>query len=68
MRLASGKTLLIEAKGDDRDNSDSDLKIKLGKLWASRAGENFRYMMIFETKDVEGADTLGNALKKIRQL
>jgi type III restriction enzyme len=68
VKMVSGKTLLIEAKGDDRDNSDSDLKIKLGRLWAAKAGENFRYMMIFENKEVEGADTLGNALKKIRQL
>jgi type III restriction enzyme len=29
--------VIIETKGDDRDNSDSEGKLKLGKAWESQA-------------------------------
>ena len=53
---------------DDRDNTDSELKLKLGKLWESKAGRDFRYMMVFENNPVPGAERLSDALKKISQL
>ena len=55
MRTRNGKTLLIEAKGDDRDNSDSARKLKLGQAWASKAGNEFRYFMVFSTNPIEDA-------------
>lgn len=61
VRTKNGRTLLIEAKGDDRDNSDSARKLKLGQAWASKAGNEFRYFMVFDTNPIENAyrlDTL----------
>ena len=55
VRTKNGKTLLIEAKGDDRDNSDSGRKLKLGQTWAGKAGNEFRYFMVFDTNPIEDA-------------
>ncbi len=64
----SGKILLLETKGDDRDNSDSVAKCRLGNKWAELVGNNFRYFMIFDRASVEGAYTLDKAKELIRQL
>lgn len=63
IQMASGKVVLLEAKGDDRDNSDSAAKLKLGKAWEKEAGREFRYMMVFNNNAIEGADNLADALK-----
>lgn len=55
IRTKNGNTLLVEAKGDDRDNSDSARKLRLGKTWAGRAGNAFRYFMVFDSNALEGA-------------
>lgn len=68
VKTKAGKTIVLETKGDDRDNTDSELKLKLGKLWESKAGRDFRYMMVFENNPVDGAERLSDALKKIAQL
>ena len=52
----------------DRDNADSELKLKLGKLWESKAGNPYRYMMIFEQNAIAGAERLADALAKLKQL
>jgi type III restriction enzyme len=64
----SGKIIVIETKGDDRDNSDSELKLKLGKLWEAKAGAAFKYMMIFDNNPIFGAERLTDAIKKLGQL
>lgn len=46
----SGKLLMIEAKGDHLDNDESKAKAKLGAQWASLAGGQYRYFMVFESK------------------
>jgi type III restriction enzyme len=53
---------IIETKGDDRDNSDSKRKIRLGKLWASKAGENYRYFMVFNNAKLDGANSIGELI------
>ena len=63
-----GKILVIETKGDDRDNSDSARKIRLGEKWASAAGNNFKYMMIFDNQGVPGAFRRDEAIAKISQM
>ena len=63
-----GKILVIETKGDDRDNSDSERKIRLGSKWESKAGGNFKYMMIFENQAVAGAFRRDDAIAKIAQM
>lgn len=56
VKMKSGRVLLVETKGDDRDNSDSKLKLDLGKFWESLAGQNlFRYFMVFENKKIDDA-------------
>ena len=44
----SGKVIIIETKGDDRDNSDSAAKCRLGNKWAELAGKEFSYFMVFD--------------------
>ncbi len=67
--------VLIEVKGADRDNSDSDLKMRLGKEWQAQAnqlsretGMKYRYMMVFNDNAPEGAYTLAEAVKIVGQL
>lgn len=68
VRTQSGRLLVVESKGDDRDNSDSANKIKLGKEWAAKAGSGFAYLMIFDNSRMDGAYTLTDALGLIRQM
>lgn len=68
VKTKAGKIIALETKGDDRDNSDSELKLRLGKLWEAKAGRDFRYMMVFDNNPIEGAERLADALKKIAQL
>lgn len=68
VKLKSGKVVALETKGDDRDNSDSTLKLKLGKQWEAKSGGNYRYMMVFENNPLDGAETLANALNKLKQM
>jgi len=68
IQMESGKVIVLEAKGDDRDNSDSAAKLKLGKAWEKGAGREFRYMMVFNNNAIEGADNLTDALGKLEHL
>lgn len=68
VKTKAGKVVVIETKGDDRDNSDSELKLKLGKLWEAKAGTEFKYMMVFDNNPINGAERLADALKKLGQL
>lgn len=34
VKMKSGRIFLVESKGDDRDNSKSKTKLKMGKQWA----------------------------------
>lgn len=63
-----GKVLLIESKGDDRDNSDSIRKFKLGTAWANKAGNDYRYFMAFENNPIDGAFRLDELIKVVGQL
>ena len=58
-RTTSGKILLIESKGDDRNNDDSTYKRRLGAAWATAAGPAYRYYMVFDKLAVAGAQRLG---------
>ena len=66
--LKSGHILLIETKGDDRDNSNSAMKLELGTTWANKAGNQYRYYMVFDKKAMDGAITVKELLAKIEQL
>ena len=71
----SKNIIVVETKGDDRDNSDSKDKLKLGKIWESQAnqiahetGYRYHYMMVFESIPIDGAHTTGDVLKLIEAL
>ena len=68
VHLGSGRTVLIETKGDDRDNSNSRLKIALGQKWASKAGDMYRYFMVFNTLEVPGALKLTQLLERLQKM
>lgn len=63
-----GNIILLETKGDHLDNSDSAAKARLGAKWASLAGSQYRYFMVFDSKGVEGAYNLEKAKGLIREL
>lgn len=72
---AKKNILVIETKGDDRDNSDSKDKLKLGKIWEGQAnqiahetGYRYHYMMVFESNPIDGAYVTGDVLKLIEDL
>lgn len=65
VRLKSGITVLLETKGDDRDNSDSRAKVELGRTWANKAGEQYRYFMVFDKQQMEGAVTVKELLQRL---
>ena len=66
----SGKLVLIEYKGDDRDNSDSERKLRLGRKWQAQCGPNYRYFMVFKNRDfgIDGAYTLDQFVEIMREL
>lgn len=68
VRMKSGKTILVETKGDHLVNDDSKNKIWLGNKWADLAGNNYKYFMVFQTKEVEGAITVKQLLQYLNEL
>lgn len=71
----SKNIVVVETKGDDRDNSDSKDKLKLGKVWEAQAnqishetGYRYHYMMVFDSNPIDGAYTTGDVLKLIESL
>lgn len=68
VQLASGITVILETKGDDRDNSDSRAKLELGRTWANKAGENYRYFMVFDKQQMTDAVTLKELLTRLSEM
>ncbi|MEI6140020.1 MAG: DEAD/DEAH box helicase family protein [Mariniphaga sp.] len=65
IQTKSGKTIVLETKGD---HLDAEQKIKLGDLWKSKAGNNYRYFMVYERRTVDGAYKLEDFLKIIKDI
>ncbi|MCK9480309.1 MAG: DEAD/DEAH box helicase family protein [Bacteroidia bacterium] len=65
IQTKSGKTILLETKGD---HLDAEQKIRLGGLWASKAGNNYRYFMVYERRTVDGAYKLDDFLNIIKDI
>jgi len=63
-----GNIILLETKGDVYDNDDSRNKNILGKTWAEKAGENFKYFMVFESKQVENTYTANSVIEVLKGL
>ena len=68
IRTKSGKIIMLETKGDDRDNSDSKRKLKLGRHWQSQCGANYRYFMVFDSVELDGAYTVDGVIDIIKNL
>ncbi len=64
----SNKKILLEVKGDDRDNSDTERKIELGKAWERKAGNDYRYFMVFKGTKVDGSYLIEEIINVIKAL
>lgn len=65
IQTKSGKTILLETKGD---HLDAEEKIRLGRLWVNKAGNDYRYFMVYERRVVEGAYKLEDFLNIIKEI
>ena len=61
----SGKTVLLETKGD---HLDAEKKIRLGRMWANKAGKGYRYCLVYKNRRVENAYTKDEFIDMLRQL
>jgi type III restriction enzyme len=70
VQTQSGKILMIEAKGDHFGNEDSLNKVTIGRIWQNKAGENYRYYMVFRNREfgVEGAYHFDRFLEIVKGL
>ena len=50
------------------DGSDSEVKLKMGKEWANKAGDKYFYFMVFENKPIEGALSVDEFVKRFTQM
>lgn len=65
IQTKSGKTLVVETKGDQLD---AEQKIKLGATWAQKVGNAFRYFMVYERRVVDGAYKLDDFLNILQEI
>ena len=70
IKTKNNKIILLETKGDDRDNLDSKLKLELGKIWEAKAGNNYKYFMVFDKKEdaIQGSLSKDEFLRIIKEL
>lgn len=64
IKTKNRKIILLETKGD---HLDAEKKIKLGKLWAAKAGNDYRYCLVYETRKVDGAYTKDEFISMLRE-
>lgn len=60
--------ILLEVKGDHLNNEDSKNKNLLGKKWAEKAGEKYKYFMAFESVQVPDTYTFKTITEVIKSL
>lgn len=65
IKTKNGKIILLETKGD---HLDAEKKIRLGNLWASKAGNEYRYFLVYNNRQVDGAYTKTEFLDIIKSL
>ncbi len=64
----NNKYILAETKGDVWHNKENVTKNKMGRKWASLAGRDYKYFMIFETLDIPDCYNLNNIKNLIKDL
>ena len=65
IRTTKGNTIILETKGDHLDAED---KIELGGLWEKSAGKNFKFYLVYDTREVKGAFTQDGFLAELKKL
>ena len=68
VKMKDGKIIIIETKGDHLDGSDSLKKLRLGEKWASKAGDKYRYFMVFNNSKLDGAKSIPELLEILRDM
>lgn len=64
-----GSVIALETKGNHLDGTDSQLKTELGEYWEKLAGNQFKYMMIFEHHaNLKSAYNRHDAINLIKKL
>lgn len=66
----NGHIVMVETKGTHLKNEESAQKLNLGKRWANKAGDKYRYYMVFDEGDVplEGAHEMSKFLEILQRL
>ena len=65
VKTVKGNLLLLETKGDHLDAAE---KIELGRLWETKAGNNFKYFMVYGERIVDGSYTKDEFMEIARKL
>lgn len=65
IKTKRGKIILLETKGD---YLDAEQKILLGQLWANKAGSNYRYFLVYKSRQVSGAYTKEQFMDILKEL
>lgn len=63
-----GNIILIETKGDYLDTIESSDKNKLGKIWAEKSGDKYKYFMVFQAKSVADCYNAGSVIEVLKRL
>ena len=65
-----GNLVIVETKGEHLKNDDSSQKVRLGRIWQNKAGEQYRYYMVFRDseKTVDGVESMSGFLNILRNL
>ncbi len=66
IKTKNGKIVLLETKGD---HLDASAKVRLGQLWAAKAGNEYRYYLAYDKRDdVSGSFTKAKFIEQLKQL
>ncbi len=70
VKTKNGRIVMVEVKGEQLQNPDSQNKCYLGRKWASMSGDKYRYYMVFLNNAFaeEGAVSLEQLLTYLKQL
>ena len=69
LKMKNGKIIVIETKGVFILNEETKQKIRLGEKWASKAGDKYRYFMVFDKEvKMEGAKTLSQIIEILKDM
>ncbi len=68
IKTKNGKIVLLETKGEHLDGTESQKKIRLGEKWASKAGDQFRYFMVFNAAKLDGAKSVSELIDILNEM